>query len=338
MHYDSEMRARLDNEMEKGSNMKSRMMSVFYAAVTMAAAMMAVAPSNAQESGAARVPVRMTVTASVPSDKRMPELNKEDIAVTQGKERLKVREWVPAQGDRAGLDLFILIDDASNPTLGMHFDDLKSFINAQPSTTSIGVGYMRNATVEIVQNFTTDHTAAANALRLPLGSVGAYGSPYLSVIDLMKRWPASENRHEVVMVTDGIDRARRGIGWRGLYSNPDVDSASDVAMKTGTIIHTIYAPGVGRRDRNFWEATNGQMSIAKLSDVTGGESFFLGLQQPVSFTPYLGQLQNILNNQYLLSFSAQSGRKAELRNVSINTEVAGVELASANAVWVPAAK
>jgi hypothetical protein len=176
-----------------------------------------------------------------------------------------------------------------------------------------------------VQNFTTDHAAAANALRLPLGFAGAYGSPYLSVIDLMKRWPASQNRREVLMVTDGIDRARRSIPWRGLYSNADVDTASEVAMRTGTIIHTIYAPGVGRRDRNYWEATNGQMGIAKLSDVTGGESFFLGLQ-------------NILNNQYLLSVSAQSGKKARLQNVSINTEVAGVELASADAVWVPAAK
>ena len=109
-------------------------------------------------------------------------------------------------------------------------------------------------------------------------------------------------------------------------------------MRTGTIIHTIYAPGVGRCRRNYWEATNGQMGIAKLSDVTGGESFFLGLQQPVSFTPYLDQLQKILNNQYLLSFSAQPGKKAQLQNVTINTEVAGVELASADAVWVPAAK
>jgi hypothetical protein len=317
--------------------MKSRVMSMFCAAVTMAAAIMSVTPSNAQEA-VASVPVRMTVTASVPSDKRMPELSQQDIAVTRGKERLKVKEWVPAKGDRAGLDLFILIDDASNPTLGMHFDDLKTFINAQPSTTAIGVGYMRDATVQIVQNFTTDHAVAANALRLPLGFAGAYGSPYLSAIDLMKRWPASQNRREVLMVTDGIDRARRSMPWRGLYINPDVDSASEVAMRTSTIIHTIYAPGVDRRQRNYWEATNGQMGIAKLSDVTGGESFFLGLQQPVSFAPYLEQLQNILNNQYLLSFSAQSGKKAQLQNVSINTEVAGVELASADAMWVPAAK
>jgi hypothetical protein len=314
--------------------MKSRIKTMFCAAVTMAAAIMTVAPSNAQEA-AAMVPVTMTVTASVPSDKRMPDLSQQDIAVTQGKQRLNVTEWVPAQGDRAGLELFILIDDSSNPALGMHLDDLKTFINAQPSTTLIGVGYIRNATVQVAQNLTTDHAVAANSLRLPLGSTGAYGSPYLSVIDLMKRWPAGQNRREILMVTDGIDRARRSTGRRGLYTNPDVDSANQVALRTGTMIHTIYAPGVGRLGRNYWVATNGQMGIAQLSDATGGKSFFLGLQQPVSFVPYLDQLQNILDNQYLLSFDAQPGKKAQLQNVSINTEVAGVDLSSADAVLVP---
>ena len=316
--------------------MKSRISNMLCAVITMAAAIMTAAPSNAQEKGATTVPVTMTVTASVLSNKRMPDLSQQDIAVTQGKQRLQVTEWAPAQGDRAGLELFILIDDSSNPALGMRLDDLKTFINAQPSTTLIGVGYMRNATVQVVQNPTTDHTAAANSLRLPLGSTGAYGSPYLSVIDLMKRWPAGQNRREILMVTDGIDRARRGLGRHGLYANPDIDSANQIAMRTGTMIHTIYAPGVGRLGRNYWEATNGQMGIAKLSDVTGGESFFLGLQQPVSFAPYLDQLQKVLNNQYLLSFSAQPGKKAQLQNVSINTEVAGVDLSSADAVLVPA--
>ena len=302
------------------------------------AAIAAALPLHAEEPTKTTVPVTMTVTANVANNKRTPEISQQDVVVTQGKERLKVRGWVPAQGQYAGLDLFILIDDASDPSLGMHLDDLKTFVNAQPSTTLIGVGYMRNATVQIVQDLTTDHAAAAKALRLPLGSRGAYASPYLSVIDLMNRWPSTDRRHEILMVTDGIDRARRTLPWRGLRINPDVDSASDVAMRTGTIIHTIYTPGVGRYRRNYWEATSGQMGIAKLSDVSGGESFFLGLETPVSFTPYLDQLQEILDNQYLLTVSAQPGKKTQLHNVTIDTEVAGVELASADAVWVPAAK
>jgi hypothetical protein len=284
------------------------------------------------------VPVKMTVTASVAEDKRMPEITQQDVFVKKGKERLTVTGWVPAQGDQAGLELFILIDDASNTSLGSHLDELRTFINAQPPSTSVGVGYMSNATVQILQNFTTDHAQAAKVVRLPLGYAGAFGSPYLSVIDLMKRWPASPNRHEVIMITDGIDRARRGSpGFRGLSTNPDADSAGDVAQRTGTIVHSIYAPGVGRLHRNYWEANNGQMNISRLSDVTGGESFYLGLQSAVSFAPYLDDLQKILNNQYILTFSAKPEKKAGLQYVKVSTELAGVELSAPDAAWVPAA-
>jgi len=305
----------------------------------MFAMLLVTAPLLAQEAAVASVvPLRMTVTASVPNDKTMPEITKADVIVKMGKQVQKVTDWVPAQGDRAGLDLFILIDDASNSSLGSNLDDLRTFINAQPPTTSVGVGYMRNATVQIVQNFTPDHAAAAKSIRLPMGSAGAFGSPYLSAIDLMKRWPAHNNRREILMVTDGIDRARGGPSSRGLGVNPDVDSASSVAQRTGTIIHTIYTPGVGHVSRNYWEASNGQLGISKLSDETGGEAFYLGMQAPVSFAPYLGQLQKILNNQYLLSFSVAPGKKAGLQRVSLTTEASGVDFDLADSVWVPAAK
>jgi hypothetical protein len=80
------------------------------------------------------------------------------------------------------------------------------------------------------------------------------------------------------------------------------------------------------------------MNSARLSDSTGGESFFLGLHSPVSIKPYLDALQQIFDNQYLLSFSATPGKKAGLQSVKLSTEVAGVELSSHDAVWVPAAK
>jgi hypothetical protein len=315
------------------------MMTMMYRSVfTMSVAAMVVTslPLKAKDmSTAPDVPIRMTVTATVDNGKRMPEMKPENIFVKNGKERLQVKEWVPAQGDRAGLELFILIDDASNTTLGSQLDDLRTFIKAQPASTSIGIGYARNATVQITQNLTTDHDLAAKSLRLPFGSAGAFGSPYLSVVDLMKRWPESDNRREVIMVTDGIDRAGRG---RNALLNPDVDTAGSVAQRTGTIIHTVYFPGVGHWHRNFFVATNGQNALSKLSDVTGGESFYLGLQNPVSFAPYLNDLQKILDNQYLLTVSVRPDKKAGLKFITVSTEIPGVDLFSADAVWVPAAK
>jgi len=308
--------------------------SVF--AMSFVAVALSMIPLQAKDPGtSATVPVRMTVTASVDNGKRMPDVQKEDVFVNQGKERLQVTEWAPAQGDRAGLELFIVIDDASSTSLGSQLEDLRSFINAQPATTAIGVGYARNGIVQIGQDLTTDHPLAAKALRLPLGSSGAFGSPYLSAVDLMKRWPESSNRHEVILVADGIDRARRG---HNALLNPDVDTAASVAHRTGTMIHTLYFPGMGHWHRNFWTANNGQNALAKLSDMTGGESFFLGLQPPVSFAPYLDEIQKILNNQYLLSFSAKPEKKAGLKSVAISTEIAGVDLNAGDAVWVPAVK
>jgi hypothetical protein len=281
--------------------------------------------------------VQKTVTVRVLGDnKRMPDVYQDDLVVKQGKDQLKVTGWTPARGDRAGLDLFILIDDASDFSLASQFNDLRAFINAQPATTAIGLGYMQNGGVRITQNFTTEHDQVAKALRIPIGSAGAYGSPYLSVIDLMKRWPENSNRREVIMITDGIDRARRTMHYRGYNTNPDVTSASIVAQRTGTIVHTIFTRGVGRLGRNFWEITNGQNSMARLSDITGGESYYLGTTNPVSFKPYLDDLQNALDNQYLLQFHAIPGKKSGLQPVKLNTEVAGVELNTADNVWVEA--
>jgi hypothetical protein len=136
-----------------------------------------------EKTASSTVPVRMTVTVNVIGEnRRMPEVNRDDVKVNRGRDKLQVTDWTAAKGDRAGLDLFILIDDASESTLGSQLDDLRTFINSQPPTTSVGVGYMRNATVQIVQNFTNEHGQAANSLRLPLTNVGAYGSPYLSLM------------------------------------------------------------------------------------------------------------------------------------------------------------
>ena len=321
---------------------------------------------QAQEKSApATVPVHLVCTVEPLNNGDTPGLNltRQDVQVRQGKNNLQVTDWIPSRGDAAALQLFILIDDTSDTSLGVQLGDLKAFITAQPATTMVGIGYMRNTAVNIVQNFTTDHEAAAKAVRLPLGSLGASDSPYLSLMTLLKGWPESKARREVLMVTSGIDRLRglnggaprgatpaasRGRGPAvGLqpgfgppggampYISPDVDSASNLAQRSGVIVHSIYTPGIGHVGRNYWEASNGENGISKLADETGGESFFLGIQAPVSFKPDLDRLQTILDNQYFLVFQAMPGKKPGLQRVRISTEAPSVEIVSANNVWVP---
>ena len=288
---------------------------------------------------ASPVQVKMLVTAQGTEGKRMPDLKLQDIVVKQGEARLKVTQWTPATGDNGSLGLFILIDEASNPSLGGLLNEVRSFIEAQPATTMVGVGYMDNGTVRIFQDLTNDHEQAANAIRLPLGNPGAYGSSFLPLTDLVKRWPDHGGRKEVLMLTDGIDR------FRGQYSrlsamspSPDLESASEVSQRAGILVHSIYVRGSGYRSRNYWILTGGQNGLAQLANETGGESYFLGFQNPVSLKPYLDQFQAILNNQYWLGFEMTPTQNTELRSVDIDTAISGVDINAASAVLVPAAK
>src|SRR5580692_7518592 len=189
--------------------------------------------------------VHMVITDQAMSDNsEVPVLQPNAIKVKQGKDFLKVTQLVPAQGDNAALQLFILIDDTCDPAIGNNLTELREFINAQPATTVIGVAYMSNATIQITQNFTPDHDLAAKAVRLPRGNLASMDSPYLSLMSLVKGWPQQKVRREVLMITDGIDRLRgerssfgptppRGIGGPSVVSgpstmptiSPDADSA-----------------------------------------------------------------------------------------------------------------
>jgi hypothetical protein len=314
---------------------------------------------HSQETAAAStVQVHMVITDQALSDSsEVPALRPDNIKVKQGKDFLKVTQLIPAQGDNAALQLFILIDDTCDPAIGNNLSELRDFINAQPASTAVGVAYMSNATIQITQNFTPDHALAAKAVRLPRGTVSSMDSPYLSLMSLVKGWPQQKVRREVLMITDGIDRLRgerssfgptppRGVGGPSLVSgpstmptiSPDADSASRNSQRYGVIAHSIYATGAGRRGRNAWEAQLGQSGIAKIADETGGEYYALGTQNVVSFKPYLDRLQKFLDNQYYLVFQAVPRKKEGLQRVDISTDVANADIAAADNVWVPAAK
>ena len=150
------------------------------------------------------VPSQLIVTVEGRQGKDVTVLNKEDFMAYQHRDRLKVSGVIPQQGDHAALELFILIDDSADAEVGLQYDDLKKFIAGQPASTLVGVGYMRNTTVDIAQNLTTEHQKAAAALRIPMGG-GGIASPWLSLQELIKRWPVSAVRREVVMITSGVD-------------------------------------------------------------------------------------------------------------------------------------
>ncbi len=277
------------------------------------------------------VPTHMIVTVEPHHGSDVPAVNREDVMVYEGKDRDKVTEWTPAQGDHANLEFFVLLDDGSSSNLGTLLDDIRKFINGQPASTKIGVAYMQNGTAKIEQNLTNDHAQAAKALRLPMGIRGANGSPYFSLSDLIKRWPASTARREAVMISDGIDLYYGS----GDLLDPYLEQAIADAQRAGILVSAIYMPGVGHFGHSYWQNYWGQLYLAQVADKTGGEAYYIGFTQaPVSLAPYLDDLIHRLRHQYFLTFLAKPPKKAELRPVKLRTEVPNVDLVSADKVYV----
>ncbi len=277
------------------------------------------------------VPVHTVVTVEAHKGSS-PVINREDVMVYQGKDRDQVVDWVPAQEDHAALEFFILIDDSSNSTLGTQLNDIRKFIDAQPPSAKIGVAYMQNGAAQIVQNLTTDHQAAENAFRLPLGTFGANASPYFSLSDLVKRWPSSNARREVLVVSNGVD-PYYGIGD---LLDPYLQTAIEDAQRAGIIVSAIYTPGIGHFGHSYWLTYWGQLYLAELAEKTGGEAYYIGFTgPPVAFAPYLDEQANRLNHQFLLTFLARPPKKAGLQAIRIKTEVPNADLVAPHAVYVP---
>ena len=309
---------------------------------------------RAQEKGTpGAVQVHVVITDSgLQSDRELSRLKQDEVKVRQGRTVLQVTQLIPAQGDNAALQLMILIDDTLNiSAVGNNLNDIRELIKAQPPSTVVGVGYMSNAGVNMVQNFTADHEAAAKAVRLPRGGLSAMDSPYLSLISLVRGWPQQNVRRVVLMVSDGIDRLRGerprpnqlGPNFGPVFHTMptisiDATSASEISQRFNVIVSSIYSPGVGRAGRSSWDLQLGLAGLTKIAQETGGECYSLGTSTLVSFKPYLEQFQRNLDNQYYLVFSATPRNRAGLQRIRIDTEAPNSEILAPDNVWVAPAK
>jgi hypothetical protein len=277
-------------------------------------------------------PAHAVVTVEARRDGQPPQVQQQDIMAYEDRNRVQVTGWLPLTGGHADLELMILLDDGSGMSVNTQLNEIREFINAQPPTTSIAVGYMRNGTVQFTAKFTKDHAQAAKSIRMPLGQAGINGSPYFSLSEVAKNWQDGAERREVLMITDGIDRYGSGTG----LDDPYVNSAISDAQRKGIIVFSIYSRGAGHFGHSFWRNSWGQNFLSQLSDETGGESYYIGVGNPVSLKPYLDDLSARLTRQYLVTMTLKAENKAGLRPIKLHTEVPNAELAYPARVWVPA--
>jgi hypothetical protein len=292
--------------------------------IALAAAAFAAPALRAAES------ITTTVTAVGKKNAPPPAIKKDDIQLFQGREKIQVADW------RRGESLFlaVMIDDSLEQTVASQWVDLKRFINAQPPTTYVGVFYGRNGSATVAQDFTKDHQLAAKAVRIPLGSFGAFSSPYLELQDLIKRLPGKGERRSILLISSGIDYLHGGFG----PTTPDLDPTIEDAQKANINVWTLYAPDSGHTGRGYFRISNAQSQLSRLSDETGAESYFLGFGTPVSFRGYFDEISMHLNNQYLMTFEDDGGKKGKFERVRVTSEIPRVEFMTPSMVYLPKAQ
>lgn len=312
----------------------SRVLMLLYGVIYAA---LITAPAFGQSNSNAGPVVRVTVTALPHHKGKLQPLTAQDVMVRQGKDRRPVVEFTPAGGENSDLDLAIFVDDSLDTMFDTQLSELRQFVQDLPPRVRVAVVYGVLGSASVQQNLTTDHAKAAQALRLPLGRVNEQSSIYFSVIDLMKSWPAHSRRHAVLLFSDGIDLFN-GVVDSEPGVNPDLNEAIDAAQRAGVMFYTIYANTAGYFQRNMFLINNGQGCLGMLAASTGGESYQQGMNTPVDLSPFLNQMIDRLDHQYLVSFRAMPAKKADFQQVKFSTELPGIELQGPDRVYVPASQ
>jgi hypothetical protein len=277
----------------------------------------------------------MVITAEGLKGHEPPELTSSDIVIHDGKNAFKVEELIPLRAERAALQLAILIDDGSDSVLGLQFDDLRHFIREQPSTTQIGIYYIRNGSATPVQPMTPDHEAAASRLRLPLGQPGIAVSPYLAISEFIKKWPTTESgtqpaRHEILLISSGVDLNRDSP-----TQNPYLAAAISDCQRAHVLVNSIYFAAAGHAGHDYFFMNFGRDNLSYLGDETGGEAYWQGLSTSVSLRPYFEDLNTRLKHQYLLTFTAEPEKQGRFERIRLKTELHDVDLMAPSQAWVP---
>jgi hypothetical protein len=277
---------------------------------------------------------RTIITVLPKNSEQAPPVEPQNLKVQVNGKSVQADSVTPLRGDRAGLQLVILIDSGARNSLGRQMGEISQFVKSLPPSTEVAIAYMINGQAVFQQPFSTDKSQALRALHLPGGTPGSSASPYFCISDLAKHWPSAitADRREVVVITDGIDPYE----VRYDPEDPYVNAAIKDAIRAGIVVDALYWHDSGIASRIGFLANGGQNLLAELTGSTGGTLYYEGLDNPVSFTPFLNDISRQLENQYELGFIVPAKKKADVETLKVKLEMPGVKLASPNLVAVPA--
>jgi VWFA-related protein len=260
------------------------------------------APHSSGQGGSRRsrgAPRPVTIPVTIKVNKPETEIRVVDLMVREDGEvqsLLSIRR--PADNP---ITLAVLLQDDLVSSVATEARGVAAFIRNLPAGSRVMVAYIRSGSLQIRRRFTTDLERAASSVRPPLGSPSASPyNPYVEIIEALRRFDSQPlGRRAIVVVSDGLD-VSRGIDSSSPSQSIDLSRAITEAQRRSVAIYSIFAPSAFSTQRLL--GANGQSSLLRLSEETGGHAFFQGTSAPVSFQPFLDEISATLERQIALTY------------------------------------
>ena len=278
---------------------------------------------NAGGNGAVRgagKPVTIPVTIRLKEEGEL-ELQNIDLSIIEDGEP---QTLISIKGTNSPITLAVLIQE-DLISVQNEIRPLADFVRQLPKGSRVMVGYLRTGSLQVRQRFTNDLEKAAKAMRPPSGFASASPyNPYVEVIDALKRLEGQPlGRRAILLVSDGLD-VSRGVDSSSPTQSVDLQRAINESQRRSVAIYGFYAP-TAVAAANPGLAGNAQSSLLRLSNETGGLAFFQGTGAPVSFDPFIRELDISLQKQAALTFLSTHLSKG-FHRIEVRSSTPGVRV------------
>jgi len=222
------------------------------------------------------------------------------------------------------MTLAILFQDDLVSSVSGETKNMANFIRAEPGGSRVMVAYIRPGSLEVRRKFTNELDKAAQSLRVPQGTAGAGAyNPYVEIIEGLRRFDSQPlGRRAMIVISDGIDISR-GADSSTPSQSLDLQRAITEAQRRSVAIYSIFAPPAAQTLGTL--SLNGQSCLQRLSDETGGRAFFQGIAAPVSFDPFLKEIDSLMSKQIALTYRSthpdKGFHKLEIKPLDRDVEI-----------------
>ncbi len=244
----------------------------------------------------------------------------------------KITGWKPLRGANTQTQLVLLIDGSARTSMGVQLNDIRDFVKEMPADMEMTIAYMRYGDAMLTGPLSSNPQEVLRGLHLPNDFAYANASPYLCLSNLAKHWPSKDRaaRRVVVMITDGVDEYDLSFD----PEDPYVQAAIQDAVRKRVTVYSMYWRDRGFDDFGAYQSFDGQNLLSEVTGATGGEDFWIGMGNPVSFKPFFHELRNDLDNQYELTFAAPLKGKPEMERLHVKVSAPSAKVLAPQEVYV----